>query len=168
MMRAALLPCLMATPVLGDTLPEGCFQSSYDLGHLAAHPDQGVEELTLWIGRDAEISDQDVFFWIAARMADQGQGARDGVVGQLMNEAGYCRATPPGCAPDGDGGSFDITHQNDTGIRIETSGMRLVGDGYDDGGYDNTGHVTGLNETIGGRTRYDLDRVDAAICEAVF
>ena len=78
--------CVWAAAGLAEVLPGpgACFQQRYDAAHLAAHPQQGVAELRLWFF-DTEpgvTSSRSVI--AAARMASQGQGARDGVGGLTL------------------------------------------------------------------------------------
>lgn len=150
---------LAGTTAMAQTVPLGCFERAYTEAHLAAHPNQGVAALRLWIGHIQQFSDEDVYFWIEAHMADQGQGARDGVAGQFLGEGGLCHVGRANCFADGDGGSFDIASVEGDTIVIETAGMRLVGDNVD------AGEMSGLNEGYPGLTRYRLNRVPDTNCE---
>lgn len=150
---------LAGTAAMAQTVPLGCFERIYSEAHLAAHPDQGVASLRLWIGHIPQFSDEDVYFWIEALMADQGQGARDGVAGEILGEGGLCHDQRANCFADGDGGSFDVVSAEDDMISIETAGMRLVGDNVDEG------EMSGLNEGLSGLTRYRLNRVPDTNCE---
>lgn len=167
MMRLTLATtaAALATPLAAETVPQGCFHRSYDSAHLAAHPAQGVASLSLWIGHIEAYGTEDVYFWLEAQMADQGQAARDGVAGQSLGEGGLCHRDRAECYVDGDGGGFEIAAVSATGIEIATRGMRLVSAQYDDGGYDNTGEVSSLNENTTGITRYRLHRTHDHDCE---
>ena len=86
------LSCLAITalilPQTAHALPFGCYHRAYSQHDLAIAPNQGVAELWLWF----EESYGEHAVTLRARMADQAQGARDGVMGMVLEQSAICRA----------------------------------------------------------------------------
>ena len=114
----------------------GCYARDYDAAHLAANPAQGVAGLRLWVFDEGANRGG----LIEARMAAQGQGARDGVAGQSLTQVLICNAVDGGCFVECDGGGFSSTPV-DGGIQITTDHFALGEEGC--GGYSNLAEVPG-------------------------
>lgn len=138
--------------------PQACYQRSYDAAHLAARPQQGVAALRLWFF-DAEAGRPDSRrVIVAAEMADQGQGARDGVGGMSLRATMDCAeddALGPACFVDCDGGYIALERREDGGLVISTDHAVL-------GQPETCGGFSDLSE--GGPTGYLLAAAPLSAC----
>lgn len=142
----------LASPGLAQVPAPGCYARSYDAAHLAANPAQGVAELRLWVydetpGNPAAI--------VAARMADQGQGAADGVAGLELRQTAFCDRAEGACFVECDGGSLATAPQPDGGLMLTTRHFTI-------GDSDMCGGTSNLSE--GGETRYLLAAASPEVC----
>lgn len=144
-------------PAAAQLPANGCYQRTYDAAHLSANPGQGVAELTLWLFDEAPGARAAL---LAARMADQGQGAADAVAGQVLNQSAFCPEGEAACYVECDGGWFEATALADGGMMLATTHFAL-GEGEGCGGRSN------LAEAGAGATRYRLAAVPAAQCAAL-
>ena len=149
---------ILTGPALADeAFPMGCYARDYSPAHLAAHPGQGVAALAINFSEDGDWPGESYFF-VRARMSDQGQAARDGVQGMTLFEGGTCRHANGDCFVDWDGGGFTLISRDGDTILIGTRGMRLTLDGCD------SDAISGLNETYDGETRYRLTAAPPEAC----
>lgn len=142
----------LALPAWAQVPAPGCYARTYDAAHLAAHPAQGVAALRLWVFDDTPGSPAVL---VSARMADQGQGAADGVGGQVLTQYAYCDPAEGSCFVECDGGSFATRAAPDGGLTLTTSHFSL-GEGEGCGGFSN------LSE--GGETVYRLLSAPVETC----
>lgn len=156
-LEVALGLALIAAPL--DAQDRGCFQRSYDKAHLAAHPDQHIASLLLWI-QENPIDPKDRYDWGALDATLSGQGASGGRAGEVMDQLMLCYADDPHprCAVECDGGGFDIVRSDATGITIETAYMLI-------GSAEGCGGALDLAEVPGQAVRYRLNRVADELCD---
>ncbi|WP_323021093.1 hypothetical protein [Pararhodobacter sp.] len=160
-MMRRLLPLLLflPTPVMAELPPPGCYARSYDAAHLAAHPEQGVAGLRLWYFTQGDAGDTPAAL-VEARMAMQGQAARDGVAGRVLSQYAICDAQGA-CYVECDGGLFTTEVTGDGGLRLSTERFR-VGEG------DSCGGSSDLAERDGQTTLYQLVIAPAEACESLW
>ena len=152
--------CVWAAAGLAEALPGpgACFQQRYDAAHLAAHPQQGVAELHLWFFDTEPGVTPSRSVIAAARMASQGQGARDGVGGLTLRATLHCAIDATGlprCFHDCDGGAIALETLADGGLLVSTEDAVL-------GAPESCGGTSNLSD--GGLTRYQLVAAPAAAC----
>lgn len=150
----------LALPALADLPVNGCYAHDYDAAHLAAHPAQGVAALRLWFHDEVPGQTARRAVAVEARMADQGQGARDGVGGLTLTQYAYCDSETGVCGVECDGGSI-VVEPGDTGISI-TTGFFVIGND------DVCGGISDLAEATGQVTRYTLAAASIDACESLW
>ncbi|WP_370208928.1 hypothetical protein [Pararhodobacter marinus] len=148
-----------STPALAETLPQGCFAREYSAQHLAEHPGQGVAALRLWFFHESDDPASSAAL-VEARMADQGQGARDGVGGEVLTQYALCDADGA-CFVECDGGTFETQRLPDGDLHLTTRFFAL-GEG------DACGGGSDLAERPGEETRYRLSAAAPEICQALW
>lgn len=149
---------MLATTAVAQAPQQGCFVRSYDAAHLQAHPEQGVAALRLWFYSETTDRPSPAAI-IEARMADQGQGARDGVGGQTLTQDALCEASGD-CFVECDGGHFEAQSLADGRVQIETSSFAI-------GDADSCGGSSDLAEQSGTPTTYVLNPAPTAACETL-
>lgn len=136
-------------------VPEnGCYARDYDAGHLARNPAQGVAGLRLWVFDEGPSARAAL---VSALMADQGQGARDGVGGMTLTQYAVCDEGEGRCFVECDGGSFR-SRPVAGGIELVTDFFAMGEEGC--GGYSDL--AEGAGDTV-----YRLAAVEASLCEAL-
>jgi len=157
---ALTLATLIAAPAASQTVPQGCFTRDYTDTHLAAHPDQVVDWITVDF-RPSEYDKSQTIAWITARMAHQGHAARNGIGGMILSEAATNWADPLTFGIDCDGGTLEIT-RHDAGVsEFRTQYLRVSTDGC-----DGEGIAGDLAERFGEWVTYRLFTADPSVCEA--
>lgn len=151
----ALALCLMLAPGVVAAF-EGCYVRDYSDAHLAKHPAQVVDRITLDLYRQA-TGEVVAEMWVVT--ARQGHAARAGEGGKRFSQFLICwdDAGRPVCGVECDGGKMDITRLDANGLTFQTSYL-LVGDAEACGG------VVDLAERPGQPVSYRLDRVEPAVC----
>ena len=138
-------------------VPMGCYLRDYSPDHLAKHPEQVVDRISILFrpGNQFTAAEVNVLF------ADQGHAARDGYGGLRGAEtAGNFNADVPlKFAVECDGGSFDVIESSADHILIETSWFRLSDNGCGSDEIRST-----LLEEGSASTRYRLDQVEETMC----
>lgn len=156
--RLAVILALLPAPALAELPAPGCYARDYDAAHLAAHPGQGVAALRLWFFTEDSEGHTPAAL-VEARMAPQGQAARDGVDGQVLTQYAVC--DPDGtCFVECDGGAFTSAPQADGGLSITTSFFRV-------GENDSCGGTSDLAEGPGGTT-YRLSAAPDEACRTLW
>lgn len=150
---------LLPTPLLAELPPPGCYARDYEAAHLTAHPAQGVAGLRLWFFTEDDAGETPAAL-VEARMADQGQAARDGVGGAVLTQLAICDAQGA-CYVECDGGLFTTEMTAGGGLRLSTQRFR-VGEGESCGGSSD------LAEREGRATVYLLDPAPAETCERLW
>ena len=86
---AFLLSATLATsPALAQDMPLGCYGRDYSDAHLASHPGQGIDWITInfYPSPYADQGATETWADITVMTANQGQAARDGVGGMILTE----------------------------------------------------------------------------------
>ena len=148
-----------AASALAETPAQGCYAREYSAQHLAEHPDQGVAALRLWFFDESAADDSHAAL-VEARMADQGQGARDGVGGDVLTQYALCDADRS-CYVECDGGIFETAILPDGDLQLTTRFFAL-GEG------DACGGGSDLAEIRGEETTYRLSAAPSEICQALW
>ncbi|MEM6305597.1 MAG: hypothetical protein AAF744_12830 [Pseudomonadota bacterium] len=155
-----LAPLLGATPLFAQS-PEGCWARAYSDAHLAKHPAQVVENIS--ISFDLEFEPGRPWIDVQVDVADQGHAAGTGQGGNTYGQSARCfedakAGTGWSCSVECDGGIMRIDRLTDAEmlVRLETFWM---GTGDDCGGPFNLAEVPG--QTVA----YKLFRQPAALCE---
>ena len=157
--RLPLALLLLPAPALAQLPAPGCYARDYDAAHLAAHPGQGVAGLRLWFFAEDREGNTPAAL-VEARMAAQGQAARDGVGGAVLTQYAVC--DPIGaCYVECDGGAFTTEPQADGGLRITTSYFRV-------GESDSCAGPSDLAEAETAATSYHLAAVPVEQCQSLW
>lgn len=161
-MRLGVLSLLLlGLPGLAQAqLPEGaCYVAR--LADPAQASNSGVQALAIEFRPLTGADRLGKGYWrhlrISARMAPQGQGARDGLAGLLLSATADCRTETLTCFSDDDASQLAIEVVNADTILVRTSGFVIAEYG------DGTG-LSDLAEAPGHETRYRLTRIDASPC----
>jgi len=149
------LSVFIATPLIAQDVPSGCFVRDYSEDHLAQNPEQIVDRISILFGPIDGLVLADV----KVQMANQGHAAVNGYGGAYFSEVAGTFSEALTFAVDCDGGFFDVVHFDGDSIEIETSGFRLSPDGCGD-----QGNVSNLLETGSSSTTYTLNRTELGAC----
>ncbi|MBF9058947.1 hypothetical protein HKCCSP123_07090 [Rhodobacterales bacterium HKCCSP123] len=145
------------SPLPAMATPQGCYASTFDAAHLAAHPDQVVQTLALYFTPDANREGV-ARVELRAVMARQGHAARRGVGGAGLEEFGLC--DPEGtCVIACDGGMFRILSADTEAVEIETSHARVSAQPCTPGM-----PISTLADVPGEITTYRLTRAPESAC----
>jgi len=107
-----------------------CMIRHYDKAHLAAHPNQNVTDMLVYIGKRQGEQDGYVNYNINAQVRFRDSKKNWSFAGGCGREAG--KSTSIGCGIDCDGGGYDVRLKDDKSVELTiTSGVRL--DGEEDG-----------------------------------
>ncbi|MDQ2089447.1 hypothetical protein [Marimonas arenosa] len=171
-MRNTIFTSLIAGLVSAPAMAEptlGCFMRDYSDPHLAAHPDQVVDQIWLSFYKiPYEVFEtDDTYASVRVLTADQGHVASDGFGGQVFDGGMHCYQdrsrgeTDWSCSVECDGGWFEITRDDGDVLEIRTSYV-MVGDTEECGG------AVDLAEHPQQPVTYRLYRVDGAVCDALW
>ena len=171
MSRLSLIPAATATataialaalsaPAAGQDVPRGCFARMYSAAHLAAHPDQVVDWITVNFLPDSYNPGQTVA-QIRARMADQGHAGRQGIGGMVLSEVASNWMQPLTFGVFCDGGAFEVIRHDGAELVIRTQYLRVATDGC-----NGEAIAASLAERHDDLTIYRLDAAPDAVCEA--
>ncbi len=150
---------LLAGAALGGELRPGCYHRDYTDAHLASHPDQIVDWISMIVEKDAQG-------YTVARMlvatANQGYVRATKQGGQLFKQWLGCwqDGARAFCAVDCDGGNFTVTRDTGTSITFQTTYL-MVGETDDCGG------AIDLAEIPGKPVKYRLDLVSDSACDGL-
>jgi hypothetical protein len=150
---------LGTTSAIAQSVPMGCYSKDYTEEHLARHPEQVVDRISvLFIHRDGRILAD-----VQVLLADQGHAGRNSYGGARVSEF----AVNPNnydvskrFSVDCDGGGFDVIEVDAESIVIETNGFRLSSNSCTNG-LDDTSLPevrTSLHEEGSPSTRYRLEQ----------
>ena len=141
---------------LAEGPQHGCYMRDYSEAHLAKHPTQIVDWMTLWVYED---EDRDTMANMTVGFARQGNVRGTVFAGETVSQALVCFDMDgvPGCGVECDGGYFTVERDQADGMTIETRYL-LVGD------TDECGGAVDLAEVEGQAVRYRLNRVDSGQC----
>lgn len=137
LLGAMLAPAVLVPAVAASTLPDGaCYLYACDAECQARAPDNGIEamsirfnRLTQW-ERENKITSRHV--QVAALMASQGQGLRDGVAGKRLTQTAFCRSETMSCWTGGNAAHFRVLPGTEGRITIETAHFPLADFGESD------------------------------------
>ncbi|MCP3971522.1 MAG: hypothetical protein GY717_14635 [Rhodobacteraceae bacterium] len=156
---AAVVTALAGGAALADGPPPGCYHRDYTDAHLAKHPNQVVDWITMIVEHDQYGHD-------VARMrvytANQGHVRRSGHGHRVFDQFLFCwddgrRAR---CGVECDGGGFVMTRYTGKSLTFETRNLWI-------GDTDECGGAIDLAEIPGRAVKYRLDRVSASICHGL-
>ncbi len=151
----------LAAPALAQDggPPFGCYARDYDAAHLAAHPDQVVDRITLRVYRDQH--GQHVA-GLQVLTANQGHVAMSGNGGQVFDQWLVCweESGTQFCGVECDGGSFQVTRYTGEALTIELRSL-WVGDVQGCGG------AVDIGERPGQSVKYRLDVMPDSACEGI-
>ena len=157
--RALLLTTVLfpaATASAAELMP-GCYHRDYSPQHLASHPDQVVDWISMLVekGQDGSTSAR-----IRVASANQGHARRSGFGNHIFDQWLFCYDDNGGiaCSADCDGGRFILTRQTQTSITFSTRYL-MVGE------QDDCGGALDLAEVPGQPVKYRLDRVSDSACD---
>jgi len=141
--------------------PLGCYVRDYSADHLARHPDQVVDRMSILFTQPNLSHPTSGLVWaeIQVLLADQGHAARSGFGGLRVAEVAASYGVPFAFGVDCDGGRFEVVAHDAAGITIETDRLNLRG-GCGPG--DNI--YTTLAEIEGETTAYKMIKADEAAC----
>lgn len=154
----SIASALIATAAAGE-IREGCYHRDYSDAHLAKHPEQVVDWMTMIVERDGQGNS-------VARMlvaaANQGHARRAGLGNRLFRQWLFCwdengRAT---CGVECDGGTFTVTRDTGNSLTFRTDYL-VVGETEECGG------VLDLAEIPGKPVKYRLDLVSDSTCDGL-
>ncbi|MFY0623234.1 MAG: hypothetical protein JXQ89_16235 [Pelagimonas sp.] len=143
----------------GEIWP-GCYERVYSDAHLAKHPKQVVKVIRLQVGE--WLSDTDRAGKMQVIPANQGHVRGTGLAGQSLSQFLLCsqRGDTPVCQVECDGGSLELTKQDNTSLTFRTRYL-MVGDNEECGG------VMDLAEVQNQWVKYRLNRVQASACDGM-
>ena len=155
---SAALAVLGTTALAGEIRP-GCYHRDYSASHLAKHPKQVVDWITMIVEKDASGY---TFARMLVGTANQGHVKRAGLGGQVFKQWLSCwedggRAM---CGVDCDGGNFRVTKQSGSSLTFQTDYL-MVGDTGECGG------AIDLAEVPGKPVKYRLDVVSESACDGL-
>jgi len=157
--KTLALCAVMALPAHAQSAPPaGCCVRDYSAGHLAKNPNQVVDRISVSFRQNAG----DRVAQMSVLTADQGHAREDGHGSQLFAQYLYCFAPSGGfknwtCSVECDGGSMEITRDDDKMLEFRTNYL-LVGE------TDECGGAVDLAEIVGQRVTYRLTRVADSQC----
>lgn len=154
-LSALTLLIFVATPAIAQEVPMGCYTREYSSDHLAQHPEQVVERMSILFTQ----AEWGVAADVQVQLADQGHAARDGYGGMRVSELAGNFNEPLNFGVECDGGQFEVLSNDSTGIMIETSQFRLTDDGCGGDGIYST-----LGEENSSTTRYKLHKSNDVEC----
>ncbi|MDU8929993.1 hypothetical protein RXV86_21620 [Alisedimentitalea sp. MJ-SS2] len=171
-MRSTIYTSLFAVLLTAPAIAEptlGCFARDYSDAHLAAHPDQIVDRIWLeFFKYPPEVFDgDDPYASVRTLTANQGHVARDGFGGQVFDGGMFCYPDQRrggdawNCSVDCDGGWFQIIRDDGEVLELRTRYV-MVGD------TETCGGAIDLAERPQQFVTYRLNRVDDAVCDAVW
>jgi hypothetical protein len=150
----------MGAAAVAQPVPQGCFARDYDAAHLAAHPEQVVDWITIrfapWHHADATH-----VAYIRAGTANQGHAGDRGLGGRQFSDGALNWMEPLRFGIECDGGNFLITRHTGYLLEIQTQYLRLSSDGCGEGRV-----IFDLAERQGEQTTYRLFAADPAVCES--
>ena len=151
-MRLAVLALVAAAPALAE--PEGCYHRTYDAAHLAAHPEQVVEAISMNFTRDQ----YGLNVGLDVIAADGGHVGALGLGGQHFDQSLFCyQDDPVACAVDCDGGSFTVIREAGDVLDIRTETLTV-------GATEECGGAINIAERVGEPTIYRLYKSAPEAC----
>ncbi|MGY6533934.1 MAG: hypothetical protein ACXIVG_01170 [Pararhodobacter sp.] len=126
----ALAGFLLSVPAVAQLPQDACFLFACDAACLAQAPDIGIAALSVRFNRltawehENKVTSRHVE--VAALMADQAQGARDGVAGKRLTQSAFCRSETMSCWTGGNAAHFSVVMPGAGGIEIETTRFPLA------------------------------------------
>jgi hypothetical protein len=104
-----------------------CMLRHYDEAHLAAHPNQNVTDMLVYIGKREGEDDGYIRYSVNAQVKFRDSKKKWSFAGDCGREAG--KATSIGCGIDCEGGGYDVSLRGDKSVELTiTSSVRLNGD----------------------------------------
>ncbi|MAM61003.1 hypothetical protein [Maritimibacter sp. UBA3975] len=143
---------LIATAAQAE--PEGCYHRSYDAAHLAAHPAQVVEAISMNFTRDQ----YGLNVALDVISADGGHVGALGLGGLHFDQSLSCyQDDPVACAVDCDGGSFTVVRDTGDVLDIRTEHLTV-------GATEECGGAINIAEQVGAPTTYRLYKSAPEAC----
>lgn len=151
------ISALLAGPIAAQAVPNGCYTRDYSTSHLAAHPEQIVDWITV-LFRPSDVPGQ-TYARVQVQLADQGHAGRDGLGGLVMMQELSNFYAPDHFNVEGDGGSFNVTSVDTRGVTLQTNGVFLSagGDFFEE-------PSSNLAEHSNGPTTYRLNTAPPGAC----
>ncbi|WP_299349730.1 hypothetical protein [uncultured Shimia sp.] len=147
---------LGASTAFAEGPPVGCYKRDYSDVHLAKHPTQVVDEISLRVyddGHNNILADMFVTF------ADQGHVAGSWIAGKTTDQFLLCfdYEGRSGCAVECDGGNFFVSSETSDSLTIETSRLMV-------GPTDDCSGEIDLAEVPGQLVKYRLMKAEPGAC----
>lgn len=158
----SIVVAMLALPIQAQTAHlEGCFSRDYSDAHLASHPQQVVDQITVGF---IEMTALPIAI-MTVLTADQGLVYDNGLGGQVFEQILICNARPDlsggwRCSVECDAGGMDVLAVNDEMLEFKTHYL-IVGETDECGGAIDPAEVPREPVT------YRLNRVADAQCAAM-